>query len=102
MRLLVCLLALCALPALAAEEPPPPPPPPPSGDAATPGAEEPPPAPPGEAQPRTNWARPAAFVGFGAAAGVLAMSAVAAAIGSGFNSSYDFRGGAYLMLLSLA
>lgn len=114
MRLLVLLLALSATPALAADAapPPPPPPPPPSSDPAA----EPPPSPPPpavaaeeppptvEAKGRSNWAKPAAFIGFGVGGGVLILSIVAGALGAA-EFAYDgtaFGAGGALMLVPLA
>lgn len=111
MRILVLLIALSAMPALAADAPPPPPPPPPPSSDPAPGADaQPPPSPADppptvEAKPKTNWAKPAAFIGFGVAAGVLTLSIIATAIGSGIYSSGGelyFGAGSYLMLPALA
>ncbi|MBL8950892.1 MAG: hypothetical protein JNK82_08955 [Myxococcaceae bacterium] len=95
------------MPALASDPPPPPPPPPPSSDA--PAATDNPPPPPGdstpvEAKPRTNWARPAAYIGWGVGLGVLTLGIVSTAIGSGFIDNgfgIEFYGaGSGLMVLA--
>lgn len=108
MRLIVLLLAVTSLRALAAEElpPPPPPPPPPSSDAPTADAPPPPsaePAPAVEAKGRTNWAKPAAFIGFGVGGGALALSIIAFVIGLGeCFDNYCFGAGGALMFIPLA
>lgn len=113
MRLLVILLALSAMPALAADAPPPPPPPPPppsSDTTASPPPSTPPPAvaaeepPTVEAKGRTNWAKPAAFIGFGIGGGVLILSIIAGVVGAA-EYAYDytaFGAGGALMLVPLA
>ena len=112
MRLFVLLIVLSASSALAADAPPPPPPPPPpSSDPAPTAAEPPPPAvvEPPTVQPKgtSNWAKPAAFIGFGVGGAVLLTSIIAAVIGaveypySEPGNLYFGTGGA-LMLLPLA
>lgn len=114
-KLVLIVLALSAVPALAAELPPPPPPPPPppadspsNTNTVTPSDVPPPPsgeAPAVEVKNRTNWAKPAAFIGFGVAAGVLTLSVIAQVIGTGVYENTDgfyLGGGSFVMLLPFA
>ncbi|MBK7864465.1 MAG: hypothetical protein IPJ65_38845 [Archangiaceae bacterium] len=108
MRHFVLLLTLSAMVARAAEgdvPPPPPPPPPPSSE---PVADQPPPPPsstsPEEAaRPRTNWAKPAAFIGFGVGGAVLLLGLVGYVLGNDNHDDYysnDFTAGRGAMLLA--